>query len=97
MASSKFANNWTVLKRKLKQSHAHLNDADLNYVEGREDELLTRLQRCLGKSPLELAWLIDSLAGEAARMAGPSWALLTSARWQRFPLRVQEFRRATAG
>ena len=50
--------NWNVLKGKLKQSFANLTDDDLKYVEGKEDELLGRLQKKTGKSRQELnKWL----------------------------------------
>ena len=42
--------NWNVLKGKLKQSYANLTDDDLIYEEGKEDELLGRLQKKTGKS-----------------------------------------------
>jgi hypothetical protein len=86
MATSKFANNWSVLKYKLKQSHAHLSDADLDYVEGREGELLSRLQQLLGKSPLELAWLVDGLSEAPPPPAATSQPFLTGEKWRRFPM-----------
>lgn len=42
--------NWTITKGKLKQKYAQLTDDDLNYVEGKEDELLGRLQKRTGES-----------------------------------------------
>ena len=41
---------WNEAKGKLKQKYADLTDDDLLYEEGKEDELLGRLQRKLGKS-----------------------------------------------
>ena len=46
--------NWNEVKGKLKQKYADLTDADLTFAEGKEDELLGRLQRRLGKSKDEL-------------------------------------------
>lgn len=46
--------NWNVLKGKLKQKYADLTDDDLQYEEGREDELLGRLQKKLGKTDREI-------------------------------------------
>jgi uncharacterized protein YjbJ (UPF0337 family) len=46
--------NWNVLKGKLKQKYSDLTDDDLQYEEGKEDELLGRLQRKLGKTDREI-------------------------------------------
>ena len=46
--------NWNQIKGKLKQSYADLTDDDLTYAEGKEDELLGRLQEKTGKSKDEL-------------------------------------------
>ena len=42
--------NWNITKGKLKQKYAQLTDDDLNYVEGKEDELIGRLQKRTGES-----------------------------------------------
>jgi uncharacterized protein YjbJ (UPF0337 family) len=42
--------NWNELKGKLKQKYASLTDDDLTFAEGKEEELLGRLQKRLGKS-----------------------------------------------
>ncbi len=42
--------NWNEVKGKLKQKYADLTDDDLTFAEGKEDELLGRLQQRLGKS-----------------------------------------------
>jgi uncharacterized protein YjbJ (UPF0337 family) len=42
--------SWNEAKGKLKQKYAHLTDNDLLYVEGKEDELLGRLQKAIGSS-----------------------------------------------
>ena len=49
-----FKGNWNEIKGKLKQKYAKLTDDDLTFAEGKEDELLGRLQRRLGKSKEEL-------------------------------------------
>jgi uncharacterized protein YjbJ (UPF0337 family) len=49
---------WNEIKGKVKQAHADLTDDDLRYEEGKDDELLGRLQQKLGKSRDELiVWL----------------------------------------
>ena len=52
---------WNELKGKLKQKYAQLTDDDLMYVKGKEDELLGRLQKKLGKKQDEIRKLIADL------------------------------------
>lgn len=52
--------NWNVLKGNLKQKYANLTDDDLMYVEGKEDELLGRLQKKTGKTRDEVLREINS-------------------------------------
>ncbi len=47
--------NWNEIKGRLKQQYASLTDDDLTYSEGREDEMLGKLQQKTGKSKIELA------------------------------------------
>lgn len=61
MAISRFRGNWNEAKGKLKQRFAHLTDDDLKYEEGKEDELLGRLESRLGKGRDEIKRLLDSL------------------------------------
>lgn len=53
--------NWNQLKGKIKQKYSELTDDDLTYVEGKEDELLGRLQEKLGKSKDEIKKEINKL------------------------------------
>ncbi len=46
--------SWNELKGKLKQKYAELTEDDLIYEEGREDELIGRLQKKLGKTNREI-------------------------------------------
>ena len=46
--------NWNEIKGKLKQKYAQLTDDDLMFAEGKEDELLGRLQQRLGKTSEEI-------------------------------------------
>jgi len=59
MNSTALKGNWNVVKGKLKQQYANLTDNDLAFVEGKEDELLGRLQLKLGKSKQEILDLIE--------------------------------------
>ena len=46
--------NWNEIKGKLKQKYAQLTDDDLTFAEGKEEELLGRLQKRLGKTDEEI-------------------------------------------
>jgi uncharacterized protein YjbJ (UPF0337 family) len=46
--------NWNEVKGKLKQKYGQLTDDDLNLAEGKEDELIGRIQKKLGKTKDEI-------------------------------------------
>jgi len=50
MTTMNLKGNWNEIKGKLKQKYGQLTDDDLTFAEGKEDELLGRLQKRLGKS-----------------------------------------------
>ncbi|NLD24404.1 MAG: CsbD family protein [Bacteroidales bacterium] len=51
--------NWNELKGRAKQEWANLTDDDLLYVEGKEDELLGRIQNRTGKTKDEVRSWFD--------------------------------------
>ena len=53
--------NWNEIKGKLKQKYGQLTDQDLTFAEGKDDELLGRLQKRLGRSKDELRSEIEKL------------------------------------
>lgn len=53
--------NWNLVKGKLKQKYAELTDDDLAYIEGKEEELLGRLQKKTGKAKEDLIDEINAL------------------------------------
>lgn len=53
--------NWNELKGKIKQANADLTDDDLQYEEGKDDELLGRIQQKLGKTKDQVVDWIRSL------------------------------------
>ena len=53
--------NWNEVRGKLKQKYGQLIDDDLAFSEGKEDELLGRLQQKLGKTKEELRAEIERL------------------------------------
>lgn len=61
MSNWKMKGNWNELKGKLKQQFGKLTDDDLQYAEGKEDELLGRIQNRIGKSKDEVRDMIDKL------------------------------------
>ncbi len=61
MNSLQLKGAWNEIKGKLKQQYGDLTDDDLTYTEGKEDELLGKLQQKLGKSKEEVKKLIDEL------------------------------------
>ena len=61
MNTLKIKGNWNEQKGKLKQQFAQLTDDDLLLVEGKQEELLGRLQIKLGKTKDELRALLEAL------------------------------------
>lgn len=60
----KIEGNWYEVKSKLKEKFAQLTDEDLGFVQGKEDELLVRLEKKLGKKKEEITSEIDKLQKE---------------------------------
>ncbi len=52
---------WNELKGKAKQQYAELTDDDVKYEEGKDDELIGRIQTRLGKTKDEVVEWIRSL------------------------------------
>jgi uncharacterized protein YjbJ (UPF0337 family) len=59
MDKLQFKGSWNEIKGKLKQKYGNLTDDDLIFAEGKEDELLGRLQKKLGKSKEEVRQMIE--------------------------------------
>ncbi|QSE96439.1 CsbD family protein [Fulvivirga lutea] len=53
--------NWNEMKGMLKKKYANLTDNDLVYAEGKEDELVGKLQKKLGKSKDDVNKIISDL------------------------------------
>lgn len=60
----KIKGNWNELKGKLKQKYAKLTDDDLLFLEGKEDEMLGRLEKKLGKTKEEISDTIEKIQSE---------------------------------
>jgi uncharacterized protein YjbJ (UPF0337 family) len=61
MTNLQIKGSWNEVKGKLKQKYGQLTDNDLTFADGKEDELLGRLQQRLGKSKEDLRKEIESL------------------------------------
>ena len=53
--------NWEELKGKLKQKFANLTDNDLMFSEGKEEEMLGKVQTRLGKTNEEVRKMMSDL------------------------------------
>jgi len=52
--------NWNIVKGKLKQKWAKLTDDDLEFVEGKENELIGRIQKRTGETREDVEEAIDA-------------------------------------
>jgi uncharacterized protein YjbJ (UPF0337 family) len=59
MNSLELKGRWNEIKGKLKQEFAELNDDDLGFIEGKEDELVGKIQKRLGKSKEDVEILLN--------------------------------------
>jgi uncharacterized protein YjbJ (UPF0337 family) len=59
MNKLQFKGSWNEIKGKLKQKYAQLTDDDLTYAEGKDDELVGKLQKKLGKSAEEVRQMLE--------------------------------------
>jgi uncharacterized protein YjbJ (UPF0337 family) len=57
----KLKGDWNQTKGKIKQAYGDLNDDDLKYEEGKDDELVGRLQKKIGKTKDEVIKWIEEL------------------------------------
>jgi len=51
--------NWNIAKGKLKQKWAKLTDNDLEFVEGKEEELVGRIQKRTGETRENIEHAMD--------------------------------------
>lgn len=54
--------NWVELKEKMQHQFSALTVSDLLYIDGKEDEMIFRIQKRLGKSKEEIYGLIENLS-----------------------------------
>ncbi len=61
MTKLEFKGSWNEIKGKLKQKYAQLTDDDLLFSEGKDDELLGRLQSRLGETKEQIRDAISKM------------------------------------
>ena len=59
--NDKIKGNWNIIKGNLKQKWADLTDDDLLYEEGKEEELLGRVQKKTGETKENINEFIDRM------------------------------------
>jgi uncharacterized protein YjbJ (UPF0337 family) len=61
MGDLKWQGRWNEIKGKVKQEYGDMTDDDLKYEEGRDEELLGRIQKRTGKARDEVVNWLNSL------------------------------------
>jgi uncharacterized protein YjbJ (UPF0337 family) len=59
MSTLEMKGAWNIVKGKLKQKFAQLTDDDLQFVEGKEDELIGRIQKRTGRAQTDIKRVVD--------------------------------------
>ncbi|HCS20454.1 MAG TPA: CsbD family protein [Bacteroidetes bacterium] len=59
--ADKLKGNWNILKGQVKSEYGELTDDDLLYEEGKEDELLGRIQKKTGQTKEKINSFIEGL------------------------------------
>lgn len=60
----KISGDWKVQSKSLKEKFAQLTDEDLNFVAGKENELLLRVEKRLNKNRAEVINIIKKVQTE---------------------------------
>lgn len=61
MTELSFKGNWNTLKGKIKQKYAQLTDDDLLFEEGKEEEVIGRIQKRTGETKENIRDFISKL------------------------------------
>ena len=59
--------DWNIIKGKLKQKWAKLTDDDLQYVDGKQDELLGRIQKRTGEAREAVEKVVEEACSACSR------------------------------
>ena len=63
MTTLEVKGDWNITKGKLKQKWAKLTDSDLQYVEGKQEELVGRIQKLTGETREAVEIVIKDSSG----------------------------------
>ena len=61
----KLRSSWEEVKEKMKENDHTLTDEDLDYTVGREEELIERLEKVMGKTREQIIAYIESISANA--------------------------------
>jgi len=61
MTTLSIKGNWNEISGKLKQQYANLTDDDLLFKDGKQEELLGKLQKKIGKTKEEIRTIIEKM------------------------------------
>ncbi len=75
-----FDGSWNQIKGVLRQRFAQLSDMDLQFIQGKGEELLGRLQTKLGLNREELERMLENIKNSAAAGAETAGALYDEGR-----------------
>lgn len=67
MTTLEMKGDWNITKGKLKQKWAKLTDQDLQYAEGKQDELVGRIQKRTGESREAIEKAINESGKDGSR------------------------------
>jgi uncharacterized protein YjbJ (UPF0337 family) len=57
--------DWNIAKGKLKQKWANLTDNDLDYIDGKQDELYGRMQKRTGQTLADIEKAVKEATGSS--------------------------------
>jgi len=53
---------WEVVKERMKENDSNLTDEDLDYIPGKEEELIQRLEKVMNRSHDQVVAYIESIS-----------------------------------
>jgi uncharacterized protein YjbJ (UPF0337 family) len=71
MTTLELKGDWNIIKGQLKQKWAHLTDDDLRFNDGKQDELMGRIQKRTGETREAVEKVFAALEDAAALAAKP--------------------------
>ncbi len=63
MSTLEMKGAWNIAKGKLKQKFAQLTDDELEFIEGKRDELVGRIQKRTGQAREQIEQAVDECCG----------------------------------